>query len=420
MSYISPAAKDAFGVETPTSLSVMPLPGVDRDELKADLLALAERHGSDAWVIEPEDALNGLLEGADLLISLCNGLLLLVILAAALGVVNTTVMSVAERRRELGLLRAVGATRRQVGGVVIGEAALMGLIGGVLGLVAGAGISVIFDVSFGGNTYGIPDLPLWDATWQAVQPALLTGLLGVIIAPLISAGAAWLPVRSILRGSTIETMEAERQQAATPRQAVVGFLSRGSIRTRFVLGTVTLMTVVLAGLIAVVTAHARTRIEEQMHDALRTMVTWNAGMIELGLPDDAETLDFDVLQTEQMIDFDADTLLRFERLVDDLTEQGLDDFTIADRDNVVLIGLDMRDIGTLAPELETRDKADVYSEREGDEWLMHTTAPIYNNDGLLVGAWSWGKALVADQADGCDGAHPGIDGDSARTGHHSH
>ena len=71
----------------------------------------------------------------------------------------------------------------------------------------------------------------------------------------------------------------------------MGLLNRGSLRTRFVLGTATLMTIVLAGLVAVVTTHARVRIEEQMHDALRTMVTWNAGMIELGLPDDAETLD---------------------------------------------------------------------------------------------------------------------------------
>ena len=134
-------------------------------------------------------------------------------------------------------------------------------------------------------------------------------------------------------------MEPERQKRASPRRAVVGFLSQGSIRTRFVLGTATLMAVVLAGLVAVVTTHARVRIEEQMHDALRTMVTWNAGMIELGLPNDAETLDFDMLQAGQTFDFDSDAMLRFESLMDDMTANGLADFTIADRDNVVLIGL---------------------------------------------------------------------------------
>ena len=335
----------------------------------------------------------------DRLPDMLNALLLLAILSAALGIVNTTMMSVAERQRELGLLRAVGATRRQVMAVVTGEAALMGLIGGGMGLVAGAGVVVILAVTYGGNGWGIPDLDLWRAAWRSVQPALFNGLVGLIAAPFISAGAAWLPVRALLRGSAIETMEPARQETRFLGRNLVSpsFLARGSIRTRFVLGTATLMTVVLAGLIGVVVAHARTRIEEQMHDALRTMVTWNTGMIELGLPDDAETLDFDLLQTGQTFDFDSDALLRFESLVDDMTANGLDDFAITDRDNVVLISLDTREIGTLAPELETTGETDVYSERDGffpsgggteggKEWLMHATAPIRNEDGLVVGS----------------------------------
>ncbi|MBU0705018.1 MAG: ABC transporter permease, partial [Chloroflexi bacterium] len=139
--------------------------------------------------------------------NMLNALLLLAIVAAALGVVNTTVMSVAERRRELGLLRAVGATRRQVRAVVTGEAVLMGLIGGGLGLVAGTGVVVILAVTYGGNGWGIPDLDLWGAACRSVQPALFNGLVGLVAAPFICAGAAWLPVRAILRGTAIETLE---------------------------------------------------------------------------------------------------------------------------------------------------------------------------------------------------------------------
>jgi class 3 adenylate cyclase len=157
-----------------------------------------------------------------------------------------------------------------------------------------------------------------------------------------------------------------------------------------------LMTIVLVGLIAVVITHARVRIEEQMHDALRTMVAWDAGMIELGLPDDAETLDFSsVVAGGGVFDFDADALLRFESLMDDMSANGLVDFIITDRDDVVLVGLDTRDIGTLAPKLETTDRAAVYSERTspsplagGTEggWLIHATAPIRNEDGPMVGS----------------------------------
>jgi putative ABC transport system permease protein len=58
-------------------------------------------------------------------------------IVAALGVVATLMISVIQRRRELGLLRAVGATQGQVLRSVLFEALLMGLIGSVLGVLFG-------------------------------------------------------------------------------------------------------------------------------------------------------------------------------------------------------------------------------------------------------------------------------------------
>src|SRR5262249_46160377 len=58
-------------------------------------------------------------------------------LVAALGVVMALLISVLQRRRELGLLRAVGATQAQVLRSVLAEALLMGLIGTLIGLVMG-------------------------------------------------------------------------------------------------------------------------------------------------------------------------------------------------------------------------------------------------------------------------------------------
>jgi putative ABC transport system permease protein len=394
-SIIGLAAKDEFSVTEPFLIYAVPLPGTDRERLKADLEALLARYPG-VHLMEPESMYAAQVKVVEVMPDMFNALLLLAILAAALGVVNTTMMSVAERRRELGLLRAVGATRRQVMRVLTGEAALMGAIGGGLGLVVGVGVVAIIVVTYGGNSWGVPDLDLWGAAWRSVQPALVTGLVGLLVAPIISAGAAWLPTRSLLRGSAIETLEAERQQAVSPRRTAAAIWRWGSIRARFALGTAALMAVVLAGLVAVVTTHARVRIEEQTHDALRTMVAWNAGMIELGLPEDAETLDFDSLMAGGgAFDFDADMLLRFESLMDDVTKNGLVDFTIADRDSVVLVSLDMHDVGTLTPELETSDEAAVSSERGASSplageterrWLMHASAPVRNARGTLVGS----------------------------------
>src|SRR5262249_49147332 len=61
-------------------------------------------------------------------------------LVALLGVMSAIFISVLQRRRELGLLRAVGASRGQVLRSVAAEALLMGLIGGVLGFVVGLGL----------------------------------------------------------------------------------------------------------------------------------------------------------------------------------------------------------------------------------------------------------------------------------------
>ena len=63
-------------------------------------------------------------------------LLLLAVIVSLFGIVNTLALSIHERTRELGLLRAVGTSRRQVRRIVRYEAVITALIGAVLGVVA--------------------------------------------------------------------------------------------------------------------------------------------------------------------------------------------------------------------------------------------------------------------------------------------
>ena len=58
---------------------------------------------------------------------------LIAVAVGSLGVINTLTMSVIERTQEIGMLRAVGMTRGQVVRMVLAEAGLMGLFGGILG-----------------------------------------------------------------------------------------------------------------------------------------------------------------------------------------------------------------------------------------------------------------------------------------------
>jgi putative ABC transport system permease protein len=194
----------AFHTGEPMIALLLPHADTDTAQIKAEFDALSGRHPG-LYPTEVETVMQFNMGAADAMVGAMNGILLLAILGAALGVVNTTVISVSERRQELGLLRAVGCSRRQVRTIVAGEAALMGLIGAALGVLAGVGVTVIFVLVVGGQGVGL-SLPLWPTAWLSVQSALITGIVGLIAAPFIAAGAAWLPARSILRGAPVETL----------------------------------------------------------------------------------------------------------------------------------------------------------------------------------------------------------------------
>ena len=111
--------------------------------------------------------MTGALTGLTMLISMLTAIALLV---AALGIMNTMITSVLERTREIGLWKALGATDGQVRSVFLTEAALIGLLGGLLGLgmalltmipagnIASAWITRESGLPFSGPVF---DLPMW-------------------------------------------------------------------------------------------------------------------------------------------------------------------------------------------------------------------------------------------------------------------
>jgi putative ABC transport system permease protein len=206
-SIVSSAVADKVGATAPIGLTVRPQPGTDGSMLEADLEALEAAHPG-VWVTSMTDFAALQRDAIGLFAVAVNGMLLLAVVVAALGVVNTTMMSVQERRQELGLLRAVGATRRQVRLVVMGENALMGLLGGLVGVAAGMGSVVIIVTTFGGRSWGVNDLALWPAAGRALLPTLSNALVALIAAPLLSAVAARGPLRRLLQGTAADTQYA--------------------------------------------------------------------------------------------------------------------------------------------------------------------------------------------------------------------
>lgn len=139
-------------------------------------------------VIESNSALkqraNGLMSQA---FSMFDVLGILAVMVAALGVLNTLTMSVVERTREIGMLRSIGMTRMQTVQMILAEAGLLGIIGGLLGLVFGLALTRIFLAAMGAMSgYALAFVMPARAMWMSVAVAIGTSLLAALL-PAIKA-----------------------------------------------------------------------------------------------------------------------------------------------------------------------------------------------------------------------------------------
>lgn len=118
----------------------------------------------------------------DLLLGIFGSLALAV---ASLGIINTLVMAILERRREIGILKALGAADRDVRRLFFAEAGVMGLLGGILGVALGWLIGSA--LTFGTNVYlrrqELPPIDLSSIPWWMVA-----GAIGFSIAVSLAAG----------------------------------------------------------------------------------------------------------------------------------------------------------------------------------------------------------------------------------------
>ncbi|MCX4700183.1 ABC transporter permease [Streptomyces sp. NBC_01352] len=131
-------------------------------------------------------------------------------------IINTFSMLVAQRTREIGLMRAIGSSRKQVNRSVLVEATLLGIVGSILGVGAGVGIAIglMKLMSAAGMNLSTDDL-----TIKATTPVA-----GVLLGVVVTVLAAYLPAR---RAGKVSPMAALRD-AGTPADGRAG-LVRGLI-----------------------------------------------------------------------------------------------------------------------------------------------------------------------------------------------
>jgi putative ABC transport system permease protein len=171
-------------------------PGADPARVQAVLTAGAEAAFPTTEVLNQQELKESREEQVDQLVNLVYALLLLAVVISLFGIANTLALSIHERRRELGMLRAIGMSRRQVRTMVRYEAVITALIGAMLGMVLG----LVFAFLIG--------QPLKDEGFTVSYPVGSLVVL-LVLAALAGVLAAIPPARRASRLDVLESLQYE-------------------------------------------------------------------------------------------------------------------------------------------------------------------------------------------------------------------
>ena len=183
-------ATRSLGVLGADAFAVRFLPGAQA-QAAAGLSATAKSLALEA---NPVERIQGAVaEALERVFGVFDALAFVAVIVAALGIVNTLTMGVLERVREIGVLRAIGMSRRQAMRMVVVEAAILGIVGAVLGGATGIAVGgVLLQLGGGlGHPGGLP--------WLSIGTAAVLGLV-------LPALAALSPARAAARVSIVQAL----------------------------------------------------------------------------------------------------------------------------------------------------------------------------------------------------------------------
>jgi len=189
-------ALEMFNRDSLMEVDVLYRAGTDAGKLSQRIHKLLQtRHGSEDFSIVTQeqmlDTLANILGILTMAIAAVGGISLLV---GGIGILTIMTIAVNERSNEIGLLRALGSSQKQISFLFLSEAICLSLIGGVFGLILGAGAAVILQ-------WAIPALP--------TQLSLNYILLAELIAVSIGLIAGVVPARRAARLDPVEALRAE-------------------------------------------------------------------------------------------------------------------------------------------------------------------------------------------------------------------
>ena len=166
-----------MGVKEDTLDLIKLAPGGDAAQVQDRLKAVLERTFPTADVLNQQELKESQESQINQLLGLIYALLSLAVIISLFGIANTLALSIHERTRELGMLRAVGMTRRQVRRMIRYESVITALIGAVLGLILGMIFAALMSVPLADEGFGL-SFPVG----QLIVLLVLAALAGVLAA----------------------------------------------------------------------------------------------------------------------------------------------------------------------------------------------------------------------------------------------
>jgi putative ABC transport system permease protein len=185
-----------FGAREPSMTFIKLDPGANASRVKDEISKLVKAKYATVEALNQKELKDNQEEQIQQLVSFFYVLLALAIVISLLGIVTTLALSIHERTRELGMLRAVGMSRRQVRTLVRYESVITALIGAILGTILG----VVFAA--------LVSRPLADEGFELAYP-IGTLLVLLLLAALAGVLAAILPARRAARLDVIRALAYE-------------------------------------------------------------------------------------------------------------------------------------------------------------------------------------------------------------------
>ena len=190
--------REVYGVTADSQLAVKASSDDARPRLERQVERLVERDYPNLTVLSNDELKADVEDQLNQSFGFFNALVGVAIFASLFGIINTLSMSVIERTREIGVLRALGATRWQIRRTIADESLVISLIGAVMGIVIGTGLGWAL---LKGLSFGIPGV--------SYQPPLGT-MAGVAVAGVVlGLIAAILPARRASRLDVVDALSYE-------------------------------------------------------------------------------------------------------------------------------------------------------------------------------------------------------------------